>query len=57
MEEWISAKDLHEKQPDEFKKQINAKATLDQLEKQGFLKCEKVAVEGKGILALFKPCV
>ena len=34
----ISANDLHEKQPYEFKKQINAKATLDQLAKQGFLK-------------------
>ena len=53
----ISAKDLHEKQPDEFKKQINAKATLDQLAKQGFLKCEKVPVEGRGIVALFKPHV
>ena len=53
----ISAKDLHEKHPDEFKKQINAKATLDQLVKKGFLKCDLNAVEGRGIVALFKPCI
>ena len=51
----ISAKDLHEKQPDEFKKQNNAKATLDQLVKQGFLMVNLVAVEGRGTVAFFKP--
>ena len=51
----ISAKDLHEKQPDEFKKQNNAKATLDQLVKQGFLTVKLDAVEGRGNVAFFKP--
>ena len=37
------------------KKQLNEKVTLNQLEKQGFLICEKVAFEGRGLVALFKP--
>ena len=42
-------------QSDEFKKQINAKATLEQLEKKGFLTVKFDAVEGRGKVAFFKP--
>ena len=51
----ISARELSENQSEIFKKPINAKATLDQLEKKGFLLSEKITVEGKGMVALFKP--
>ena len=55
--EGISAKQLSETFPDEFPKQTQALATLNQLEKKGLCLSNKVAQEKRGDVRLYKPHV
>ena len=40
-----------------FNKPINAKVTLFQLEKKGFIQSAKVDLKGKGTVSFFKPYI
>ena len=53
----IDSKQLQEAYPDHFDTHKKALATLKQLEKKGFLKSTKDALEGRGDVRLFQPSV